>query len=120
VTASRDQPSGAFTVLWNAIADTMGTATTATLFRRALKRAAGKYPGALALASLTITREGTDYRYQVPSEWSDEAVARDAVCALFSELRPLLIELTGLVVLRRVLALPELRHCDGRGIQEAP
>jgi hypothetical protein len=112
--------SEAFTVLWDAIADTMGTATTATLFRRAVKRSKDKYPGALALGSLSITREGADYRYEVPAEWCDEAIARAAVCALFSELRPLLVELTGLVVVRRVLELPELRHCHDGRTQEKP
>lgn len=110
----------AFTVLWDTIAETMGTATTATLFRRAVKRGATKYPATLGLDTLTITREGLEYLYAIPAAWLDERVAREAVCALFRELRPLLVELTGRVVLRRVLELPELQHCQDVDGQEGP
>lgn len=107
-----------FDVLWDAIADVMGTATTATLLRRAAKRGGARDAGRLELAALDISRDGLVYRYQLPASWADPGVLRDAVCLLLVELRPLLAELTGSVVVRRLDDMPELKVC-GPSLTEA-
>ncbi len=82
-----------FDLLWESLADLLGTAATAVLLRRARKRAASRY---LALHDLVITREGLDYTYSVPRAWQEqeEGSADASLQELIVELRPLLIELT--------------------------
>jgi hypothetical protein len=100
-----------FAVLWEALADILGTAAAATLLRRAAKRAAARWP---ELADLSITRESLDYRYIVPSTWKDAAPdPPEPLCALARELWTLLVDLTGSVVVNRLAQVPELRD---RGI----
>ena len=110
--AGADLSAGAlFTVLWESLADILGTAAAATLVRRAVQRAVSRWP---ELAALSITRESLEYRYTVPSAW--EALAMDppqALCELARELWTLLIDLTGSVVVNRLARIPELRD---RGI----
>src|ERR1051325_7380679 len=77
----RARPSGAaagaelsiaalFTLVWDALADVLGTAATATLLRRAARRAA---PRCLELGELAIAREKLEYRYTLPPEWAGGA-----------------------------------------------
>ena len=100
-----------FTLIWDALADVLGTATTAALLRRAARRAA---PRCSELAELSISREKLEYRYTLPSTWAhDPDVTPLALRELVDELRPLLVELTGPVVFRRLERIPELRE---RGI----
>ena len=104
-------PGDLFGVLWEALADILGTAAAATLLRRAAKRAAPRWP---ELAALSITREGLEYRYTVPSAWKDPALEPpQALCELARELWALLVDLTGSVVVNRLAQIPELRD---RGI----
>lgn len=96
-----------FGTLWDALTELMGSAACATLLRRAAKRASAKAPD---LARLTIARDRFEYRYAVPASWqSDDST--HAFCELVRELRPLLIELTGQVVVRRLRAIPALEVC---------
>jgi len=118
----RARPSGAaagaelsiaalFTLVWDALADVLGTAATATLLRRAARRAAPRCP---ELGELAITREKLEYRYTLPSAWADGAGGTPvALRELVVELCPLLVELTGPIVVRRLERIPELRK---RGI----
>ena len=100
-----------FTLLWDALADVVGTAATATLLRRAARRAAPRCP---ELAELAISREKLEYRYTLPPAWAGGAEGTPlALRELVAELRPLLVELTGPVVIRRLERIPELRK---RGI----
>jgi hypothetical protein len=100
-----------FTVLWEALADILGTAAAATLLRRAAKRAVSRWP---ELAALSITRESLEYRYDVPSGWKVPAMdPPQALCELARELWALLVDLTGSVVVNRLAQIPELRD---RGI----
>ena len=100
-----------FALLWRALADVLGTAAAATLLRRAAQRTAQAWP---ELAALAITREAMEYQYQVPSSWNEPAPqASQALCALVRELWLLLVELTGPVVVARLLQVSELRD---RGI----
>ena len=97
-----------FSVLWEAIADVLGTAATATVLRRAARRAAARYP---ELAELAIQRENLAYRYTLPSAWKDPGDGTlPALRELVTELRPILIELTGQVVIRHLEKSPELRE----------
>ncbi|HEV3189855.1 MAG TPA: hypothetical protein VGY54_05120 [Polyangiaceae bacterium] len=108
-----------FGLLWDALADLLGTAATATLLRRAARRAASRNP---ELAKVAIARENLEYRYTLPTTWNDwtkplsserphdtQAALRDLV----AELLPLLEELTGPIVVRHLAQIPELRE---RGI----
>jgi hypothetical protein len=100
-----------FNVLWEALADILGTATAATLLRRAAQRAARRFP---ELAALSIARESLEYRYVVPPAWKDTAPdPPEPLCELARELWALLVDLTGSVVVNRLALVPELRD---RGI----
>jgi hypothetical protein len=108
-----------FDLLWESLADVLGTAATATLVRRAIKAAASKTSWS---ESVTVARKGLDYEYRLPETWkqpgNEEALSALRVVA--AELRVLLVELTGPVVVRRLARLAALRE---RGIDfsgEAP
>jgi hypothetical protein len=100
-----------FTLLWEALADVLGTAATAALLRRAARRAVLRYP---ELTELAISREKLEYRCTLPAAWAGVTEGTPlALRELVTELRPLLVELTGPVVVRRLERIPELR---GRGV----
>ena len=96
-----------FDVLWESLADVLGTAATATLLRRAIKRAASQtsWP-----EPVTVARNGLDYEYRLPETWkqpgNEETIG--ALRAVAAELRVLLVELTGPVVVRRLSRLAPL------------
>ncbi len=97
-----------FQRLWDEVADLVGTAATAALLRRAMKRASARQPG---LAGLVLRREGLGYAWVLPAAWHDPE-RRDAVEQLRrlvrDDLNPLFRELTGLVIARRLAQEPEL------------
>jgi hypothetical protein len=97
-----------FQRLWDEVVDLVGTAATAALVRRALKRASAKRP---ELAALDLRREGLEYAWVFPVAWHDPA-RRDAVELLRrlarEDLHPLFRELTGPVILGRLAQVPEL------------
>ncbi len=64
--AARAELSGAglFKDLWESLADVLGTAATATLLRRAARRAVPRSP---ELAELAIAKANLEYRYTLPS-----------------------------------------------------
>ena len=106
--AAGPSPAVLFNILWEALADVLGTAATAILLRRAAQRALPRCP---QLAELAIERENLEYRYTLPSTWEDRTeVLPEALRELIGELRPLLVELTGPVVLRHLEQVPELRE----------
>ena len=96
-----------FDLLWESLADVLGTAATATLLRRAIKRAASQ---ASWPQPITVARNGLDYQYRLPETWkqpgNEEAIGTLRVVA--AELRVLLVELTGPVVVRRLSRLAPL------------
>ena len=57
-----------FDLLWESLADVLGTAATATLLRRAIKRAAVQTSRP---EPITVTRDGLDY--EIPSPRDVEA-----------------------------------------------
>jgi hypothetical protein len=97
-----------FQRLWDAVADLVGTAATAALLRRALKRASAKQP---ELAEIVLRREGLEYAWALPAAWHDPE-GREAVEHLQrlvrDDLHPLFRELTGPVIARRLARVPEL------------
>jgi len=106
-----------FTALWDALADVLGTAATATLLRRAMKEVADR----AALDGLAIERQGFSYGYSVPESWQASYGGKplEALLHLLDALRPLLVELTGSVVVRRLERLgifkpPGARNPDER------
>jgi hypothetical protein len=101
-----------FDLLWEFLADVLGTAATAILVRRAMKQATSRtsWP-----EPVIVARDGLDYKYGLPETWkqpgNEEALG--ALRVLAAELRVLLAELTGPVVLRRLGRLAPFRE---RGI----
>ena len=61
-----------FAIVWDAVADVLGTAATAAIVRRAASRAATESP---ELADVVIRREKLEYRYTLPHAWSRAAKA---------------------------------------------
>jgi hypothetical protein len=100
--------SGLFTILWDALADLLGTAATATLLKRAARRAQARSP---ELAELAIQRQGLTYSYTCPPGWSGMSGGTPPVLReLIGELRPLLIEMTGQLVIQSLERILELRE----------
>lgn len=97
-----------FRQLWDEVADLVGTAATAALLRRALKRASARQP---ELAEVVLRHEGLEYAWALPTAWHDPE-RRDAVEHLRrlvrDDLHPVFRELTGPVIARRLAQVPEL------------
>jgi hypothetical protein len=108
-----------FALLWDSMADLLGTAATAALLRRALRRASAQHP---VLSGVATEREGLTYRYTVPPAWQ-QALDQEALAALRAltlELYPLLVEMTGPVVVRRLARLEPLRRAALAPQEEVP
>lgn len=105
-----------FAALWDALADMLGTAATATLLRRATKEAADR----AALDGLAIERRGFSYGYSVPESWqaSHGGKPLEALFHVIDALRPLLVELTGSVVVRRLELLGIFEPLGARNLDE--
>jgi len=105
-----------FAILWEALTGLLGTAAVAAIVRRAVSRAAAECP---ELLDLVISREQLEYRVTLPPGWSQSAERGSqsaergsiALRCLVAEIRRLLIELTGTVVIRHLEKIPELRAC---------
>ena len=117
----RDATSAAelFDLLWESLVDVLGTAATATLLRRALKKAASQTSWS---EPVIVTRNGLEYQYRLPETWKqsgrEEAVGALRVVA--AELRVLLVELTGAVVVARLGRLAAFRKSGINFSDEAP
>lgn len=105
-----------FGILWDELVDLIGTAATAALLRRALRRAV---PHSGELAGLAITRLEREYGYVVPQAFTLAKGPPAALCELLEELRPLLVEMTGQVALRHLDQVPELRNWSPAPTQPA-
>jgi hypothetical protein len=113
--AAQPDPSAAclFDLLWESLADVLGTAATATVLRRALQQVASN--GAGPTPEVVIERKNLEYHYRVPESWQlpgDEA-SHQTLRALGRALGALLTELTGPVLVRR---LERLAPFQERGI----
>jgi len=101
-----------FAIVWEALAEVLGTAATAAIVRRAAGRAATDSP---ELVDVVIRRERLEYHYTLPHAWSHptrpatpEERAPIAFRALVAEIGRLLVELTGTVFVGRLEQIPEL------------
>jgi hypothetical protein len=89
-----------FGLLWRSLSDLLGSALTATLLRRSKNAVARRLPSA---GEVAIDREGLEYRYTLPPSWSQATGdGSEAMRALVDELRPLLMELTGAMILEQL------------------
>jgi hypothetical protein len=119
--SDQDAPSAAelFDVLWGSLADMLGTAATATLLRRAIKQAASQTSWS---EPVVVIRNGLDYEYRLPEAWKQPGneKALGALRVVAAELRVLLVELTGPVVVRRLARLAPFREQGIDFSDEAP
>jgi hypothetical protein len=100
-----------FRLLWDALADLLGTAAVAVLVRRAAQRAVPHHP---ELGDLVVVRENQEYRYTLPDAWRACGDGKQsALRRLVAELLVLLAELTGPLGVRHLARIGELRE---RGI----
>ena len=102
-----------FAIVWDAVAEGLGTAATAAIVRRAAGRAATDNP---ELIDVVVRREKFEYRYTLPHAWSQTARVTTpeqrmpiALHALIAEIGRLLVELTGTVFIGRLEQIPALR-----------
>ena len=104
-----------FKLIWDSVADVLGTTAAATLLRRAAQRATPRSP---ELGEFAILRTDAGYTYTLPRALVGKLEHTPvALRELVGELRPLLAELTGQVVVRRIDQIPGLRE---RGILSSP
>ncbi len=96
-----------FGVLWDALADLLGTSATAVVLRRAARRAASS--GEL-LGTVAIERVDEEFGYVIPQSFNRAAGAPVALRSLAVQLLPLLRESTGEVAVRHLARIPELRR----------
>jgi hypothetical protein len=100
--------SAMFELLWDKLTDVIGTAATATLLRRSIKRAVGRQP---TLAELGISREGFEYKYKLPELWQErDPKTLQELRVLIDELCPLLAELTGSLLISNLRSIPEFQQ----------
>ena len=98
-----------FEMLWSTLADMIGSTATAALMQRAVKRASEQK---VDLNGLAIVREQFGYRYTLPESWTtreERPVA--ALRHLVRELLPILEDLTGPIITRRLRQVPLLVRC---------
>ena len=97
-----------FKLIWDSVADVLGNTATATLLLRAAKRAALRSP---ELAEFTVLSTDAGYTYALPRVLVGRVEHTPvALRELVSELRPLLLELTGQIVVRRIEQIPGLQE----------
>ena len=88
-----DSAAALFDLLWESLADVLGTAATATLLRRSIKQAAARTTWS---EPVVVACNGLEYTYRL-------------LRLVAAELRVLLVELTGPVVIARLGDLAPLR-----------
>lgn len=97
--------AGVFKLVWDALADLLGTAATAAIMERASRRAQARAP---ELVLLSFQRVDGEFGYHVPPAFEHSEVT-PGLRAFLEDLRVLLLELTGPVALRRLAQVPQLR-----------
>ena len=65
--AAATDPAALFAMVWDALAEVLGTAAIAAIIRRAAGRAAAVSP---EFVDVVIRREDLEYRYTLPHAWS--------------------------------------------------
>ena len=84
-----------FRALWLGLSDIMGTSATATLLRRAAKHEPH-------VTQLVVQKPAFEYEYITPTTWRDPQIEARAMRTLLQALEPLLVELTGEIVITRL------------------
>jgi hypothetical protein len=98
-----------FDALWTALTDVIGPTAAATLLHESIKRARAAHPG---VDDVAIVQRHFEYTYTVPAAWNTtDAAPRKRFQAIVEELWPLLMGLTGTLVVRRLSAVPQLVEC---------
>ena len=101
-----------FALVWDALAEVLGTAATAAIVRRAAGRAAAESPELVESSSVART-SSTVTRCRTPGPSGQAATPEErapiALRALVAEIGRLLVELTGTVFIGRLEQIPELR-----------
>ena len=96
-----------FAIVWDALADVLGTAGVAAIVRSAARRAAAE---SQELVDLVIARENFDYVYTLPGGWTaTQENGPVALRVLVREIARLLMELTGTVLISRLEEIPALQ-----------
>ena len=91
------------------MADIIGPTATAALLQRSLKQAAAAAP---ELREVVIARDQFVYSYRLPASWSHTAADTTASLKhMVRSLWPLLSDLTGSVIVRRLQQDPLLGRC---------
>jgi hypothetical protein len=104
-----------FKLIWDTVSDVLGTTAAATLLRRAALRAMSR---SAELGELAVLRTDAGYTYTLPRGLVGKVEHTPVpLRELVAELRPLLVELTGQVVVRRLDQIPGLQE---RGIVSPP
>ncbi len=119
------QPSAddLFQKLRAALTSVFGSAATAALIRRAERRALASAAHSTQLAGLEVILEGFEYRYEVPPAWHREGSATALVAfryLLDEHLRPVVVELTGIVGARLLEPISELARDAVAAAEPAP
>ena len=96
----------AFELVWATLVNILGTAAAASLIRKAARQGAVAYP---ELEELIVKRSDLDYSYKLPPAWEQTDRPPALVHLVHHELFPLLKILTGDIVVRRLVRVPELR-----------
>jgi hypothetical protein len=97
-----------FKLIWDNVVDVLGTAATAALVRRAAQRAMPRSP---ELGDFAIVRTDAGYTYALPRALIGKLEQPPrALRELLGELRPLLAELTGKILIRRLEQIPGLQE----------
>ena len=98
-----------FDALWAALTDVIGPTAAATLLQESIRRARASQPG---IEDVTIVQRQFEYTYAVPPSWkTTDTPPRQRFQAIVEELWPLLVGLTGSLVVRRLSAVPQLVEC---------
>lgn len=96
-----------FSVMWNELRETIGTAPTATLLRRAIVLSREACP---ILEQISIEKDGRDYCYNIPPEVDLEPASCANIEQFVDNVLALLRALTGKVLVRQLLANPLIRQ----------
>lgn len=98
-----------FDALWAALTDVIGPTAAATLLQESIRRARRSHPG---VDDVAIVQRQFEYTYTVPPAWkTTDSAPRQRFQAIVDELWPLLVGLTGTLVVRRLSAVPQLVEC---------
>lgn len=100
-----------FRAFWKGLTETIGSAPTSVLLRRAMVNSRDECP---ALKQITIEKNGRDYQYHIPPEVESDPHACREVGVFVNSVLSLLSELTGSVLVNQLLADPLIRELAGR------